>query len=90
LCRALPDEVCYGTCWLTELWSTQAKAEGNMLKAACHWGRDCSVVNVPLGEPVRTSLYVGLPSTWGSVDSDQMFSPFFVGGLLTGDSDRYK
>jgi len=27
---------------------------------------------------------------WGSVDGDQIFSPFFVGGLLTGDSDRYK
>jgi len=27
---------------------------------------------------------------WGSVDSDQMFSPFSVGGLLIGGSDRYK
>ena len=43
-----------------------------------------------LGEPGHTALYVGLPSTWGSVDGDQMFSPFFVVGLLTGDSDRYK
>jgi hypothetical protein len=27
---------------------------------------------------------------WGSVDGDQIFSLFFVGGLLIGDSDRYK
>jgi len=72
------------------LWSTQAKEEGIVLKSARHWGRDCSVVNDPLGEPGRTPLYVGLPSTWGSVDGDQTFSPFFVGELLIGDSDRYK
>jgi hypothetical protein len=53
------------TCWLTGLWSTQAKVEGTVLKAAWYWGRDCSVVNDPLGEPGRTPLYVGLPSTWG-------------------------
>ena len=88
--RALPDEGCYDTCWLTGLWSTQAKVEDIVLKAAWHWGRDSSVVNVPLGEPDRTLLYVGLPSTWGSVDGDQMFSPFFVSGHLTRDSDRYK
>ena len=57
-----------------------------MLKAAWHWGRDCSVVNNPLGEPDCTPLYVGLSSTWGSVDGDQIFSPFFMGGLLIGDS----
>jgi len=72
------------------LWSTQAKVEGIVLKTTWHWGRNCNVVNNPLGESRRTPVYVGLPSTWGSVDSDQMFSPFFVGGLLTGDSDRYK
>jgi len=37
---------------------TQVKVEGTMLKAAWHWGRDCSVVNDPVGEP----LYVGLLS----------------------------
>ena len=47
-------------------------------------------MSTPFGEPGRITLYVGLPSALGSVDSDQMFSPFFVGGLLTGDSDRYK
>jgi len=78
------------TRWLTGLWSTQAKVEGIVLKAAWHWGRNYSVVNDPLWEPGRTPLYVGLPSTWGSVYGDQMFSPFFVGGLLIGDSDRYK
>ena len=62
--RTYPDEGCYDTCWLTGLWSTQANAEGTVLKAAWHWGRDCSVINDPLEEPGRTPLYVGLPSTW--------------------------
>jgi len=35
------------------LWSTQPKVEGIVPKAAWHWGRDCSVVNDPLGEPGR-------------------------------------
>jgi hypothetical protein len=68
----------------------QAKVEGILVKAAWHWGRDSSVENDPLGEPGHTPLYVGLPSTWGSVDGDQIFSPLFVGGLLIGDSHRYK
>jgi len=72
------------------LWSIQAKVEGIVLKAAWHWGRDCSVVNDPLGEPGHTSLHVDLLSTWGSMDSDQIFSLFFVGGLLVGEYDRYK
>jgi hypothetical protein len=78
------------TRWLTRLWCTQAKVEGIVLKAAWHWGGDCSVVNDSLVEPGSTLLYEGLPSTWGSVDGDQMFSPFFVGGLPIGDCDRYK
>jgi len=90
LWRARPDEGCYDTCWLTGLWSTKAKVEDIVLKAAWLLGRDCSVVNDPLGEPGHIPLYVGLPSTWSSVDGDQMFSPFFVGGLLIGDSDIYK
>jgi hypothetical protein len=61
-----------------------------VLSAAWHWGRDSSVVNDPLGEPGRTPLYVGLLSVWGSVDGDHIFSQFFAGGFLTGDSDRYK
>ena len=36
------------------------------------WGTNC------------IALYAGLPSMWGSVDGDQMFSPFYVGGLLIG------
>jgi len=79
LWRAYPVEGCYDTGWLTGLWSTQAKVEGIMLKAAWHWGRDSSVVNDPLGELGHTPLYVGLPSTWGSVDGDQMFIPVFRG-----------
>ena len=72
------------------LWSTQAKVEGIVPKAAGHWGRDCSVLKDPPGKPSLTPLYIGLPSRWGSVDGDQMFSPFFVGGLLIEDPERYK
>ena len=61
-----------------------------MLKAAWHCGSDSGVVNDPLGEPRRTPLDVGLPSARGSVDGDRMCSSHFVGGLLFGDSDRYK
>jgi hypothetical protein len=78
------------TRWLTGLWSTQAKVEGIVLKAAWHWGSNSSVVNDPFGEPGCTPLYIGLTSMWGSMDGDQMFSPLFVGGVLIGDSDRYK
>jgi len=60
---------------LTGLWSTEAKVEGIVLRAAWHWGRDSRVVNNPLGEPGHTKLYVGLPSVWGSVDDDFMIFP---------------
>jgi hypothetical protein len=63
--RAYPEEGCYDTGWLKELWSTQAKVEGIVLKAAWHWGRESNVANDPLGEPGRTSFYVNLPSTLG-------------------------
>jgi hypothetical protein len=66
------------------LWSTKAKVEGIVLKAAWHWGIDCNVVNDPLGEPGRTPLYAGLPSTWGSVDGDKCFPPFSCVGSLLG------
>jgi len=75
------------TRWVTGRRFTQAKVEGTVMKAAWHWGRDCNVVNDSLGEPGRTPLYVCFPSTWGSVESDQIFSPFFVRGSLIGDSD---
>ena len=80
--KSHPDEGCYDTRWLTGLWSTQAKVEGIVLKAAWHWGRDCSVVNDPLGEPDHTPLYVGLLFAWASVDSYRMFFPHFLGELL--------
>jgi len=77
LWRAYPDEGFYDTCWLTGLWSTQAKVEGNVLKAAWHCGSYSSVVNDPLGEPGRTPLYVGLPSAWGSVWQWPIVFPHF-------------
>ena len=73
--RVYPDGGRYDTRWLTGLWTTQAKVEGTMPRAAWHWGRDSSVVNNPLGEPGRSPLYVGLPSAWGSRDGDLMFFP---------------
>jgi len=80
--RVYPVEGYYDTNWLMGLWSTQAKVERIMLKAAWHWGSDSSIINNTLGEPGHTPLYVGLPSTWGSMDGDLMFSPHFVGGVL--------
>jgi len=74
--RVYPVECYYDTCWLMGLWSTQAKVEGILLKAEWHWGSDSSVINDILGEPGCTPLYVGLPSAWGSVDSDYVFPAF--------------
>ena len=84
--KGYPDEGCYDTRWLTGLWSTQAKVEGIVLKAAWHWGSESKVV----GEPDCTPLYVGLPSAWGSVDGDRMFSPISWEGSLAEDSEGYK
>jgi len=75
---------------LTRFWSTQTIVESIVLKAAWHWGSDSNVVNDPFGEPDHTPLYVGLLSVWGCVDCDRMFSPYFMGRLLLGDTDRYK
>ena len=83
------DEGYYDTRRLTGLWSTQAKVEGIVVKAAWHWGNDSTVVNNTLGETGRTSFYVGLKSAWGSMEGDCMFSRHFVEGILFGDSDRY-
>jgi len=72
------------------LWSTQAKMEGIVVKAAWQWGSDSSAVNDPLGEPGHTPLYVSFSTMWGSVESDCMLSPFLWVGSLTGDSEGYK
>ena len=65
----------YNTCWLTGLWSAQANVESIVLMAALRWGSN-SNSNSP------TPPFVGLLSTWGSMDSDHMFSPHFVAELL--------
>jgi hypothetical protein len=88
--RVYPVRGCYNTCWLMGLWSTQAKVEGTVLRAAWHWGRDGSVVNDPLGEPCCTPLYAGLPSVWSSVDGDLKFFPFCWRAPFFGYSGRYK
>jgi len=66
----------YEKCWLTGLWSTQAKVEGIVLKAAWQWGSNRSVINDPLGEPGRTPMYIVLPSVCSSVEGDCMLSLF--------------
>jgi hypothetical protein len=76
--REYPVDGYYDTRWLTGLWSTQAEVEGIVLKVAWHWGSDSRVINDTLEEPGRTPFYVGLLSTWGSVDRDRMFSCFRV------------
>ena len=68
--RVHPVKGYHDTRWPTGLWSTQAKVEDIVLKAARHWGNDSSAVNDPFGEPDRTPLYVGLTFAWGSVNSN--------------------
>ena len=63
------------TRWLTGLWSTQAKVEGIVLRAAWRWSIDISVVNDHLKEPGRTPLHVGLQSALDSVEGELMFFP---------------
>jgi hypothetical protein len=72
LWRVYPDGSFYNTL-ANKLWSTQAKVDGIVPRAALHWGRDSSVVNDLLGEPGCTPLYVGLPSAWGPVHGDYVF-----------------
>jgi hypothetical protein len=50
VCRACPVEGYYDTCWLTGLWSSHAKVECIVLKAARYWSSNSSVINDPLGE----------------------------------------
>ena len=88
--KGYPDGGYYDTGRLTGFWSTQTKMKVIVLKAACHLGRDSSVVNDPLGEPGRIPLYVGFPPTWGSKDGDRMFSPFSREGSFTGDYAGYE
>ena len=59
--RGYPVEGYYDTHWLMGFWSTQAKVEDIVLKAAWHWGGYSSVIKDPLGEPSCTPLYIGLP-----------------------------
>jgi hypothetical protein len=66
------------------LWSTQAKVEGIVQKAARHRGSDSSVINNPLGEQRRTTMYVGLLSSGGPWTVTLYFPHFGVGLLFRG------
>jgi hypothetical protein len=70
LCRGY-----YDTRWLTELWSTQAKVQDIVPKAAWHSDSTSSVANDLPGETGCTPLYVCLSSAWGSVDGDHISHP---------------
>jgi len=52
-----------------------------VLKAAWNWVSDSSVINDPLGEPDRTTLYVGLLSAWVEIRCLYVF-PTYVEVLL--------
>jgi hypothetical protein len=88
--KGYPVEGYYDIRWLMGLWSTQAKMDAIVLKAARHWDSDSSAIKDPLEEPGRTLLYVGILTVWGSVDSDRMLSPFSCVGSLTGDFEGRK
>jgi len=64
--KGYPVEGYYDTYWLMELWSTQARVESIMLKAAWHWGSNSSVANNYLGEPGHIQLYVCLSCMGGA------------------------
>jgi hypothetical protein len=69
----------YNTCWITELWSTQANVESIILKAAWHWDTDSSVINDPHGEPRHTLLCLRSSVHVGPVNGNCIFSPHFMG-----------
>ena len=70
--RGYPVKSYYDKCRIAGHWSTQAKVEGIVLKAAWHWCSDSTVVNDPLGGPGRIPLYIGFPFAWGSMDGDRV------------------
>jgi hypothetical protein len=72
----------YVASWLTGLWSTQAKVQGNVPKVALSLGSNSSIVNGPTGEPDPTPVYVGLPTAWGSADGANMSSLCLVEELI--------
>jgi len=83
-----PDEGYYDTLANGALVYPSQGGKVSVLKAAWHWGSDCSVVNDPLGN--KAGPHVCRPSIHlGSMDGDQMFSPFLYEGSLIGDSDGY-
>jgi hypothetical protein len=93
LWRVFPEGGCYDTCWLTGLWSTQAKVEGIMPKTAWHWGRDSNVVNDPLGEPGHTALYVGLPFGGGGLRGQRPYvfpHTYVEGSFLWTPADTHE
>ena len=83
--RGYPIEGYYVTRWLTGLWFTQAKVEGILLKAACYWGSNSSVISNHLREPGHTP-FRPRRVPWAMT---KQFFPVLWDSSLTGDSKKY-
>ena len=84
--RLYPEEGCYDTRWLTGFWSTQAKVEGTVPKAAWHYGRDSSVVKNPFGNQVTPHCMLAFRLRGAPWAVTLRFPHMYVGGLFFGDS----
>jgi hypothetical protein len=62
--------------WLSGLWSINPRWKVSCRRLPGSGGTNSSIVHDPLVEPGCTPLYVGLPCTWRSVNSDHICSPF--------------
>jgi hypothetical protein len=71
--------------WLIGLWSTQAKVEGVLLKAAYHWGSNSSVISNHLREPGHTP-FRPCRVPWAMT---RRFCPVSWDSFLTRGSKKY-
>jgi len=58
------------------LWSTQAKVEGIVPKAAWHWGRDSSVIMISLGNQATLHYMQALSVRGAPWTATLCFSPY--------------
>jgi len=76
------------TRWLTGLWSTQAKVDGIVSMTAWLCGKDSSVSNDPLREPVRNPLYISFPSALVSLNGELIFFHILLNGSFFGENHK--
>jgi len=84
-----PDGGCYDTRWLMGLWSTQAKVEGIMPKAAWHWSSDSSVIIDPLGNQAAPHCMKAFRLRGAPWTVTLCFSPYAGGFLFLGLQQTY-